>query len=97
MRKLLFYTNALLFFTVMACYIVNDVDGQLAEVYFGVFQLIAAVALTSYTLFNKEKTIKKHLHIYWILVAVFIFIFKTAFSASHNITTRCLYLYILCL
>jgi len=93
MGKLFFYTNVLLLLAVMVCYVVNDVNGQVAEVYFGLFQLIAAVFLKSYTLFYNEKTIKKHLSVYWLLVVIFIIIFKTAISSSHNTTIVFIFIY----
>ena len=93
MKKFLFYTNLLLILVTAICYIVNDGTGKMAEVYLGMFQLVAAVVLTIYTIFYKDKIIAKHLSIYWLLIVFFIFGFIAASNSSNNIAITLVFIY----
>lgn len=77
--------NILLYFTVIALYIIQPIIGALGQIGLGVFQFIYAL-----TLINHNKTpnsvAKKALKIYWLLVIVWVLttIITTTTSLSNS-------------
>ena len=71
--KLLFYSNAIIYITILSCYIsvIYTVYGLIAQFIFGIFQLIVGFYLLT-VCYNFNQKVRTFIKYYWTSIVIYI-------------------------